>query len=107
MAEAAKTPPVPTAAELVTQLKAKANDWTERFHGQTNHNPHLRVAKLIVPLINELSIKDAKVTPELLAKIAALPKDPEVINPNWQPEPKQPAVLPPTAKSVGEQNIKG
>ena len=99
-------PPTPTAAELVVQLKAKAQDWVARFSGKNNHNPFLRVAQLITPLVNTLSIKDAKVTPEIVAQVKALPADPAVLNPNYQPEPSPNSKPQATAESVGALNAK-
>ena len=97
----------PTVAETVTKLKAIANDWTSKFGGKLNYNPHLSVSQLIKPLVDTLSAKDAKLTPEITAKIAALPKDCPVIDPNWKPAPKVPSLPTATAASVGALNAKG
>jgi len=96
----------PSVSELVTQIKAKANSWCEGFSGKTNYNPHLDVAKHIKPLLDELAIKGATVTPAILAKVHALPLHPAAINPNYVPEVTGFGKPLATAASVGELNAK-
>lgn len=100
-------PPEKTIAQIVQELKDKANDWVVRFAGKVNHNPHLRVAQLIKPLVDKLSIEGATLTNSDKTTIAALPSDPVVINPSFKPEPVPTGLPPrPTAKEVGAENVK-
>jgi hypothetical protein len=103
--QVSQTPSLPSASECVAQLKVISDRWTSNFSGRVNHNPHLKVAQLIKPLLDQLAT-GAAVTPEMVAKIDALPTEPPVLNPNWTPEQTPSAILMPSAKTVGALNIK-
>ena len=98
--------PTQTPATLVAQLKQKANDWCAKYSGKVNYNPHIHVAQKITPLITELTAKDATVTPQILAKVAALPDELPVINPDYKPEVTGIGKPVATAAAVGAQNAK-
>lgn len=111
MAETPKpaVPPVTveTPAQVVTKLKALGNEWCAQVSGKANFNPHLEVARRIMPIINALVVKDAKVTDEIKAKVAAFPKTCPCINTDYVPPVKEKAGLPrATAESVGEKNAR-
>lgn len=101
---------LPAVAEVVDGLSKLATSWIERFSGKNNHNPHLQVAKMIQPLINELKKEGAVVTQQLFAKLKELPTTPPVLDPSYvEPTAAEIAAQSApvsTAKSVGAQNVR-
>ena len=93
-----------TVTEAKQLLADKANSWINKFSGKVNHNPYLRVQQKIQPIVDQLCAKDAQVTPQIMAAIAALPDEPAVVNPAGVPAPvaDKPVATP---ASVGAKNV--
>ena len=79
-----QTPPVkgPTVAEALARLEALSQKWVENHAGEPNHNPFVRVAEMISPIVEAIK-KSNQVTYQQAIAIQALPEESPVINPDF------------------------
>lgn len=101
---------LPAVGEVLDGLSKLAQSWIENHAGKNNHNPYLRVAQLIQPVIDSLKKEGAQVTPQILAQVKSLPATPPVLDPNYH-EPTAAEIAAQTSplvspKTVGAQNVK-